>query len=346
MTLQLDMVRLFRAELDLCKLTPRETVVVLTEGDDKRDYADAFLAAAGEIGATSFQLNLTKRAARPGDRVKRTSLSGNQPAIDALKRADMVIDLVGLLWSAEQKAITETGARMLLVREPFEVLARMFPRESLRRRVEAAQRMLAGAKELRITSSAGTDVTYRLGAYPVMTQYGYTDTPGRWDHFAGGFVYTGAYDDGVDGRVVVNTGDILFPFMRYASEPIALTIERGRVTRIDAAGVEGELLRSFIARFDDPRAYAISHIGWGMDETALWDYMGTARNGAVATGCDGRAYYGNVLFSTGPNQELGGKNDTPCHLDMPLRNCTVRLDGERIIENGALVPQELRAEGM
>ena len=310
MTLNLDMVRLFRAELNLCKLTPQETLVVLTEGDDKRAYADAFLAAAAEIGATSFQLNLTKRAPRPNDKSKRTSLSGNQPAIEALKRADIVIDLVGLLWSAEQKEITDSGTRMLLVREPFEVLARMFPRESLRHRVEAAQRMLAGARELRIFSPAGTDVTYRLGAYPAMTQYGYTDTPGRWDHFAGGFVYTGAYDDGVDGTVVIDTGDILFPFMRYSSAPISLTIARGMVTRIESSGVDGELLRTFVQRFNDPRAYAVSHIGWGMDETAQWDYMGTARDGTIATGCDGRAFYGNVLFSTGPNLELGGKNDT------------------------------------
>jgi 2,5-dihydroxypyridine 5,6-dioxygenase len=344
MAQDLEMVRLFRAELELCKLTPRETLVVLSEGDEKRDYADAFLAASAEIGATSFQLNLAKRRGLPGEKKKRTALSGNAPAIDALKNSDIVIDLVGLLWSAEQKAITDAGTRVLLVREPFDVLARMFPRESLRRRVEAAQKMLAAARELRITSKAGTDVTYRLGAYPAMMQYGYTDEPGRWDHFAGGFVYTGAYDDGVDGRVVIDTGDILFPFMRYASEPISLTIEQGLVTRIDAAGVEGELLRSFMARFDDPRAYAISHIGWGLDETAQWDYMGTARGGSFATGCDGRAFAGNVLFSTGPNLELGGKNDTLCHLDMPLRNCTVHLDGTCILADGALVARELRPD--
>jgi 2,5-dihydroxypyridine 5,6-dioxygenase len=341
-----DMIRLFRAELNLCKVTPQETLVVLTEGDDKRDYAEAFLAAAAEIGATSFQLNLNRRAPQPNAKSKRTSLSDNQPAIDALKSADIVIDLVGLLWSAEQKEITDSGTRMLLVREPFDVLVRMFPRQSLRHRVEAAQRMLADARELRISSPAGTDVTYRLGAYPVMTQYGYTDTPGRWDHFAGGFVYTGAYDDGVEGTVVINTGDILFPFMRYSSAPISLTIKRGMVTGIEAAGVDGELLRTFIQRFNDPRAYAVSHIGWGMDETAQWDYMGTARAGTSATGCDGRAFYGNVLFSTGPNLELGGKNDTPCHLDMPLRNCTVHLDGTCIIENGRILPKALRAEGI
>ena len=106
------------------------------------------------------------------------------------------------------------------------------------------------------------------------------------------------------------------------------------------------MLKSFISRFHDPRAYAVSHIGWGMDETAQWEYLGTNRNAAQATGCDGRAYYGNVLFSTGPNLELGGKNDTPCHLDIPLRGCTLALDGTTIVENGILVPDELRAEGM
>lgn len=222
-----DMVRLFKAELELCKVSPDEAVAVLSEGDAKRDYADAFLAAAEELEATSFQLNLMPRQSQPGDMKKRTSITGNQPAIDALKRADIVIDLVGLLWSAEQNEITQTGTRMLMVREPLDVLQRMFPRQSLRCRVEAAQDMLTAAKELRITSPAGTDVTYQLGTYPVLTQYGYTDTPGRWDHFAGGFLYTGARDDGVDGVVVINTGDILFPFLRYVNDPVRLDIQRG-----------------------------------------------------------------------------------------------------------------------
>ena len=37
-----------------------------------------------------------------------------------------------------------------------------------------------------------------------MTQYGYTDTPGRWDHWPAGFLFTGGDDDGVDGKVVID----------------------------------------------------------------------------------------------------------------------------------------------
>ncbi len=47
-------------------------------------------------------------------------------------------------------------------------------------------------------------MTYKLGVYPVVTEYGYTDTPGRWDHWPAGFLFTGGADDGVDGKVVVD----------------------------------------------------------------------------------------------------------------------------------------------
>ena len=61
-----DIVRLFKAELELCKVTPDETVAVLSEGDEKRDYADAFLTAAEELDATSFSTE--PREARPAAR--------------------------------------------------------------------------------------------------------------------------------------------------------------------------------------------------------------------------------------------------------------------------------------
>jgi 2,5-dihydroxypyridine 5,6-dioxygenase len=82
-----------------------------------------------------------------------------------------------------------------------------------------------------------------------------------------------------------------------------------------------------------------------MDEKAQWDFMATNPLGAVTGGVDGRSFYGNVLFSTGPNAELGGNNDTGCHCDLPLRNCDLYLDNKLIVKEGKLVPDELRAAG-
>ena len=41
-------------------------------------------------------------------------------------------------------------------------------------------------------------------------------------------------------------------------------------------------------------------------------------------------------------EELGGKNDTGCHLDIPLKGCSLSLDNKPIVENGRLVPKELQ----
>jgi 2,5-dihydroxypyridine 5,6-dioxygenase len=158
---------------------------------------------------------------------------------------------------------------------------------------------------------------------------------------AGGFLYTGARDGGVNGTVVINTGDIIFPFKCYISNPIRLNIEAGIVKSIEGNHLDAELMRTYIERWKDPRAYAVSHIGWGMDEKAQWNYMATSPVGLITNGVDGRSFYGNVLFSTGPNAELGGTNNTGCHLDIPLRNCTLYLDGQVIVEKGSLVPQDL-----
>ena len=56
-----ERIALFRDELELCGVRAGERVVVLTEGEQLRDYADSFLCAARELGADVRQL---RRAAR------------------------------------------------------------------------------------------------------------------------------------------------------------------------------------------------------------------------------------------------------------------------------------------
>ena len=205
-----------------------------------------------------------------------TALGGNPAAIDALKSADLVIDLMFLLFSKEQLEIQAAGTRVLLVAEPFEVLARLFPSRELRERVEAGQARLAKARQLRFTNPLGTDVTYELGQYPVLTEYGFTDTPGRWDHWPGGFLATNGNDGRVHGKVVMNQGDILFPFNKYVQEPIEFTIREGHIVDIKG-GFDAMLVREHMASFRDPRAYAISHIGWGLNHLARWDYLASGK---------------------------------------------------------------------
>ncbi|RBP35452.1 2,5-dihydroxypyridine 5,6-dioxygenase [Eoetvoesiella caeni] len=338
-----DFQQLCKRELALCKVKPGETVIVLSQGSDRMDYADAFVTAAIELGAQSYNLRLGNTASvlnGPGlSEVGINPLANNPGAMEALKQADLVVDLVFMLWSEEQHEIQRAGARVLTCIEPKGLLAQMFPTEDQRRRVEFSSGLISQAKTMRITSKAGTDVTYQLGAFPVVEQYGYTDQKGRWDAWPGGFVFTAGAVDGVDGTVVIDAGDIIAgPFRSYVDSKIELTIAGGQITRIDG-GVDAEQMKAYLDGFNDPRAYAISHIGWGINENVSWTSM---KSNTHSYGQEARAYYGNVLFATGPNTELGGVNDTPAHMDIPLRNCTLYLDDQAILVDGEFVLPELK----
>jgi len=332
-------VDLFEAELRLCGVHEGETVAVLSQTERQRAYARDFLAAAQRLGALSYEVGLPADNEAGGlDYVGVNPLAGNQAAIEALKQADLMVDLVFLLFSVEQQEIQESGTRILLCIESLDVLGRLLPTPELRERVECAAEVYEAAEMLRFTNAHGTDVTYQLGAYPVMTEYGYTDEPGRWDHWPSGFLFSGGRDDGVDGRVVIAPGDIVYPFNRYVQSPVELTVESGRIVDI-RGGLDADLMADYMAGFDDEKAYGISHIGWGLNERCRWSALATDPQ---SIGMEGRAFYGNVLFSTGPNQELGGSNDTACHFDIPMRNCTLYLDDEPIVVDGDVVPEEMR----
>jgi 2,5-dihydroxypyridine 5,6-dioxygenase len=55
-----------------------------------------------------------------------------------------------------------------------------------------------------------------------------------------------------------------------------------------------------------------------------------------------RTFPGNFLFSTGPNTQGGGKRNTRGHYDVPMRDCTVELDGRKLIEDGRIVDAAMK----
>jgi 2,5-dihydroxypyridine 5,6-dioxygenase len=337
-----DFVNVCREELRLCGVHEGEAVAILSSDapDELMGHAAAFMQAAKELGALPYHVRVpANRAAGGGGwEVGTTPLTGHPAAMAALKEAAIVIDLVFMLFSKEQLEIQASGTRILLAVEPADVLARLLPGPELRERVEFAGDLLAGAESLRIEHENGTNLVYRLGLYPTITEYGYTDEPGRWDHWPSGFIFTGAYDDGVNGTMVLAPGSILYPFKSHIRTPITLRIEEGRI--VDLAGeLDAELMRNYMDQFHDPDGYAISHIGWGLNEKALWSGPMMDTRGI---GQEGRSFYGNVLFATGPNQELGGKNASPCHLDIPLHGYSLYLDDRQIIDHGDILVQEMR----
>ncbi|HVR54338.1 MAG TPA: 2,5-dihydroxypyridine 5,6-dioxygenase [Pseudorhodoferax sp.] len=327
--------------LRLSKLQRGQTVTILTGAATHPQTLRAATLAAQAAGAVVSRIDLPpvnadKALSRDAlAYLGETPLTGNPAAIAALKASDLVLDLMTLLFSPEQIDILESGTKILLAVEPPEVLVRTVPTEADRARVLAASTKLRKAKTMHVMSEAGTDVTFQLGEFPTICEYGFVDEPGRWDHWPSGFLFTFANEGGSKGTIVVDTGDIVLPQKSYANSPIRITVENGYARAIEG-GIDAQLLSEYMATFQDPEAYAMSHIGWGLQPRCHWSTL-AMYDKEQTIAMDARAFEGNFLFSLGPNNEAGGQRTTACHIDIPLRNCTVSLDGEVVVREGKVL---------
>lgn len=335
-----DLIHAWKQVLSLSRLEPGQIVTVLTGADTHPQTLRCAIAAASDMQARVNRLDLPPvNAEKSLSRdslayLGTTPLTGNPAAIAALKASDLVLDLMTLLFSPEQHEILQTGTKILLAIEPPEVLCRLVPTEADRARVQAAAKEIEAAGQMRITSRAGTDLVCRLGSFPAISEYGFVDQPGRWDHWPSGFVLTWPDEGASQGRVVLDRGDILLPMKDYVTDPITLSIENGYVVRIEG-GLQADLLKEYMASYEDPEAYAVSHIGWGLQPRAHWSML-AHYNKETHIGMDARAFEGNFLWSMGPNNEAGGHRTTACHIDIPMRHCSVALDGRAVVIDGVV----------
>jgi 2,5-dihydroxypyridine 5,6-dioxygenase len=336
-----DMIQAWSQVLALCRLKPGQNVGVLTDPTTHPQTLSTAVTAARLLGAVVTRIDLPGFHAQNSlsrDKtayVGTTALTGNGAALAALKACDLVLDLMLLLFSPEQEEILRSGTKMLLAVEPPEVLVRMIPTAEDRQAVLQAAEILEVAREMRVVSDAGTDIRLPLGSYPLLKEYGFVDEPGRWDHWPSGFVATWPTDNSAQGTIVLDRGDIWTPWKSYLQSPIELMVREGYVTKIEG-GLDADFLKDYMGSFEDPDAYAISHVGWGLQKRARWSVLGMYDREATI-GMDARAFAGNFLFSLGPNNEVGGRNNSPCHIDIPMRNCTVTVDGLDVVRKGRLV---------
>lgn len=339
-----QLIQAWNQVLKLSKVGKGQMVSILTSTNTHpQTLATAKIALAG-MGAHMAQIDLPPVNAELSlsrdslAYLGTTPLTDNPAAIAALKASDLVLDLMTLLFSPEQHEILKSGTKILLAVEPPEILARLVPTEEDRARVVKAAGILEGARTMRAVSDAGTDLVLPLGQYPIVKEYGFVDEPGRWDHWPSGFILTWPNEGGAHGKIVLDRGDILLPMKSYVAQPIEMTVQNGFVTKIEG-GLDADLLNEYMESFDDPDAYAMSHVGWGLQPRAYWSTLGLYDK-EQTLGMDARAYEGNFLFSMGPNNEVGGSRATPCHIDIPLRQCTVSVDDRVVVRKGVVCQDE------
>jgi 2,5-dihydroxypyridine 5,6-dioxygenase len=330
----------FCETFERCGVKAGHGAAILSETQSRQLNVHLAELALLRLGAKVFHIVLpTPRNPHPVP-VRSTgasvAIAGLAPVVAALEQAGFVVDctLEGLMHAPETPAILKAGARILYIsNEHPEALERMRPDGKLEQRVRTAAKMLRGSKRMTVTSDAGTNLDVDMAGASTVGIWGWTEKPGTLAHWPGGIVVSFPKSGTVNGTLVLDRGDVNLTFKRYLEAPVTLTLEQDYVTRVDGIGADAEMMRTYLAAWGDREAYAVSHVGFGMNPNARYEAL-AMYDRRDFNGTELRAVAGNFLFSTGANEFAG--RYTAGHFDIPVMRTTITVDNTVVVRGGVL----------
>lgn len=326
-----ELLPLFRAELDLCRLRAGERVLLYSDTFTDPAYPAACLAATLEAGAVPVAVTVPATAPEIEDAA----------ALAALWRGcALVVDLVSQGqhgYTSPLNRAVESGTRILRVAEPPDVLARLFPLPEVAETARRGAALLTESGVLRAVSPTGTDLRMDISGAQAVAHYGFAETPGRWDHWPSALCFVIPNAGSAEGILMLAPGDALLRWSRLVAEPVACTIRAGRLVGVEG-GRDARLVQEMLAGYEDPDAYLLSMAGWGCDPRSRWGRMASLLQepGGIM---DVENAAGNLLLVFGSNTavNLRGTVRSAAHLNVNCRGQTVMLDGRPVIVDGTPV---------
>ena len=199
-----DLLPLFIKEFELCQVKEGEIVAIIATPESRSEYADCAAAAATCLGAVPFQITVPHMRAAVGAEPLVNHVRGNGGSVPALVdpsplkpslrgallEADFIVDTVPetVALIPFRGELQEAGKRILTIIEPPELLERMFPSQELRTSVKSLQDRVTESNTLHMSNEAGSDITFDISGVKALAQYGFSDVPGKWDHWPSGLV--------------------------------------------------------------------------------------------------------------------------------------------------------------
>ena len=214
---------LFRRQFELCNVKQGETIALLSDLNSPPEYVQVSFAAASELGADAYAICVNSIPS--WTKVGVETIGACKGTLDALAAADMLVCLHVPLFTKWMKAVRDANTRVLMIIDAPDDLEQLMSPPGLREAVIHAGAELEQTKTVRVTSEAGTDLTYDCGDYPTMIQYGFADALGRFDHWGGGTrTTTGHYDVPMRDCTVMLDNDMIIDKGRLVDE--VMVVER------------------------------------------------------------------------------------------------------------------------
>jgi 2,5-dihydroxypyridine 5,6-dioxygenase len=355
MQLEPQWIDAFERQFRLCEVAPGDVVAILSETQSRPVLVELAALALARLHCQTFRIVLATPPVSSSVPIRSTGASvairGIGPVVQALGACALVVDCTveGLLHAPELPRILGAGARVLMVsNEHPEILERLPCHNALVPKVKAGLHMLKLAQQMQVRSQAGTELEIALqgahGKARIGGVWGFASKPGQIAHWPGGLCLAFPAAGSVNGRLVLDAGDVNLAFKEYLREPVALRIEQDFIVQVEGNGFEARRMRGYWQSWEDREGsracYAVSHLGWGMNPLARWDAL-SFYDKRDCNGTELRAFAGNFLYSTGANEVAGRFTDG--HFDLPMANCSVSLDGKPIVVQGRLIA-ELQAD--
>ena len=315
----IELVPVFIDVLRRSNLKEGEKVVIYTDTKKSKDIVDAYYIAAKTITDDVILIVST-----PKEGADKTPCS---TAVAAMMEADFMIDLACASWiyTKPYSDMLQKGGRIIFTMSSIDACLRLRPDETNIRNGRTGARLLTEGRLIEVKRGdtyVSVDITGRKGAF----QGGLSPDPGDWDNYPSGQVAIAPLEDGANGRLVLRPGDIIGTMSKVLTTQIDITIDQGRITKIEG-GQEAEELKAWFEQWHDPNAYVISHIGFGCEfradlssrEMMQWE-----------------SYGGNMMIAFGSNSGyfMGGKTTSKAHIDIMCFGCDFIVDGLTAVRGG------------
>ena len=138
--------------------------------------------------------------------------------------------------------------------------------------------------------------------------------------------------EGTAGNISARKGDLV-AVTPTGADLSTVTAEMVTVIDLEGEGTDAAMMKSYLAAWGDREAYAVSHVGFGMNPGARYEAL-SMYDQRDTNGTELRAVSGNFLFSTGANEFAG--RYTSGHFDLPMMGTTIELDGVAVVREGVL----------
>lgn len=241
------------------------------------------------------------------------------PVAAAMRGSDVVLcpTTKSLSHTRARSRANESGARVAtlpgITEEVFRTGLNTDYRD-IERSCEDVLEAVVGATEIRVTSPAGTDMTFEPGEREWFADTGIVHEPGAMSNLPAGEVFVSP--ESADGTYVVN--GTMMPY-GLLDEELKFTVEDGYVTDISDEKIREQVERGAEEVGQD--AYNLAELGIGTN-IAVSELVGSVLLDEKAAG--------TVHIAIGDDHGIGGDTQAPLHLDGILREPTVYADGEEV----------------